>query len=167
MAVTCNWCDRGMRPPVAIGGNGDEEARGICDVCAKKLVLPTRGSAIGFLHSLDAPVFVADGDARFIAANGAARELAGGDPAEIEGWLAGDVFDCAWAGQAGGCGQSECCRACTIKSAISETIEKGRNVSRRKAYVDRSVDGRVLRDHFLVSTLRAGDAVLLRLDKDT
>jgi PAS domain-containing protein len=118
-----------------------------------------------FLENLDAPLFIANGDARFVAANGAARYLAGGDPAEIEGWLLADVFDCAWADQAGGCGQSECCRACLIRDSVKETLASGRPVTRRPAYLEvRSGEG-VRRDRYLISTLKAGEAVLLRIDR--
>ena len=117
------------------------------------------------LESDDAPVFVANGDARFIAANGKARHLAGGDPAEIEGWLVGDVFDCAWADLDGGCGKSECCRACLIKDAVTETIASGLAVTRKPAYLDVKTAAGVRRERYVISTLKAGDAVLLRMDQ--
>ena len=118
-----------------------------------------------FLDGLDAPVFIANGDARFIAANGKARHLAGGDPAEIEGWLVGDVFDCAWADLYGGCGKAECCRACQIKDSVTETLASGRAVKRKPAYLDVRTPEGVQRQHYVISTLRAGDAVLLRIDQ--
>ena len=120
---------------------------------------------LDFLDGFDAPIFIANGDARFIAANRLARSVAGGDPAELKGWLIADVFDCVWADLYGGCGKAECCRACLIKDALTETMTSGRAVMRKPAYLDVKTAEGVQRQHYVISTLKAGDAVLLRMDR--
>ena len=164
MNKICDWCDKELPGGPADGVSDGQVTYGLCDVCSNKLVSPTLSNVVNFLESVDAPVFVANGDARFIAANGKARHLAGGDPAEIEGWLVGDVFDCVWADLHGGCGKSECCRACLIKIAVTETIANGRAVTRSPAYLDVKTAEGIQRQHYVISTLKAGDAVLLRMD---
>ena len=165
----CDWCD-GETSAAPAGGATDgasdgASVAGLCEECAKRLAEPSLPNLVGFLEGVDAPVFVANGDARFIAANRRARHIAGGNPAEIEGWLVGDVMDCAWADSHGGCGKSECCRACAIRDALIETLTSGTAVTRKPAYMDVKTRAGIRREHYVISTLKAGDAVLLRMDR--
>ncbi len=164
MTKICDWCNKELPAESAVGASTAQEMGFTCDECAKRIVSTNGSNVVDFLHSLEAPVFVADSDARFIAANGEARRLAGGDPTEVEGWLVGDSFDCAAADLPGGCGKAECCRACIIRTAVTETMKSGRTIARRPGYLDVRANGIVQRKHYLISTLKAGDAVLLRID---
>lgn len=148
-----------------MGKAGGRVTDGLCVVCAEKLALPSLSNLVEYLESLDAPIFIASGDARFIAANGPARTVAGGDPAEIEEWLIGDVFDCVWSDSNGSCGKADCCRACLIRSSVAETLDTGRPVKRKPAYLDVRTPEGIQRKHYEISTLKAGDAVLLRVDQ--
>jgi len=167
MALTkiCDWCDRELLAWSTDGVSDRQITNGMCFDCAEKLAVPSLSSLVDYLESLDAPVFLANGDARFIAANRLARHVAGGDPAEIIGWLIADVFDCVWADLYGGCGKAECCRACLIKDAVAETIASGRVVTGKPAYLDVKTAEGVQRQHYVISTLKAGDAVLSRMDR--
>jgi hypothetical protein len=120
---------------------------------------------VDYFETLDSPIFVANGDSRFIAANTLARTLAGGNPSEIESWLIADSLDCVWADVYGGCGEAECCRACLIIHALTETIATGRAITRKPAYLDVQTENGVERQHYLISTLKAGEAVLLKMDR--
>ncbi len=169
MTKICDWCSMEIgegNTVLPTRASEDQSADGQCPECSKKLALPVLSNVLEYLDGLETPVFLADGDARFIAANRKARRLAGGDPAEIEGWLIGDFFDCIQADLPGGCGKDECCRACLIRTAVGETTETGQRVSREPAYLDVKTSHGVQRKHYFVSTLKAGDAVLLRIDDE-
>lgn len=165
LSRSCDWCEEALKASSATDSSDGRVTDGLCVECAEKLTLPALGSLLDYLDSLDAPVFIAHGDARFIAANRLARTVAGGDPAEIKDWLIGDLFDCVWADSYGGCGKAECCRACLIKDSVTETMASGRAVKRKPAYLDVLTAEGVQRQHYVVSTLKAGDAVLLRIDQ--
>lgn len=165
MIKVCAWCQKELPRDRADGVRDGKVTHGICDVCAENLASPNRAGVLEFLESLSEPVFLAGSDSRTVPGNSQARRLAGGDPAETGKDLVGDIFDCANSSLPGGCGRTECCRACTIRAAVSETIEKGRSVIRRRTYLDVRTANGVRRKHFHVSTLRAGDAVLLKIEE--
>lgn len=165
MNKTCDWCEVELVEDACAGTGDGRVTTGLCAECAAKLALPWLPNLLEYLDSLDAPIFIANGDARFIAANRVARTVAGGDPGEIKDWLIADVFDCVWADIYGGCGKTECCRACLIRDSVTETLASGRAVRRKPAYLDVRSPSGVERQHYLISTLKAGDAVLLRIDQ--
>ena len=117
-----------------------------------------------FLETLDGPVFLVDGDAKFIAANRRARDVVAKDDSEIDDHLGGEVIECANSHLPGGCGETEHCKACTIRQSITHTFVTGRSTRLVPAYQDIMGPDGVRRRRFLISTEKVGDAVLLRID---
>jgi len=66
-----------------------------------------------------------DGTGRTGYSNDAARRLVDKPEEKIEGLLVGDIFECVHASQPGGCGGTEHCSRCTIRSCIEKTYATG------------------------------------------
>lgn len=117
-----------------------------------------------FLDQLGDPVFLVDGDARFIAANRQAQAMVGKDSSEIEGHLFGSIVACANSILPGGCGTTEQCVACTIRQSVTAAVTQGKSRSRVPAYHDILTQDGISRRRFVISTERLGGSVLLRID---
>ena len=163
MIRICAWCKQELPHGRADGVRDGTITHGICDSCAQNLASPHPAGVQEFLEDLDAPVFLAGSDSRTLPANGCARKLAGGNPEEAANTLLGDIYECENAVKPGGCGRTVCCRACTIQLAVSETLDSGNAVLRRPAYLTASNGNG--KKHFLISTFKAGDAVMVKIDE--
>jgi hypothetical protein len=163
MKHVCAWCGR------EYGVSGEETApnhitHGICAECEEYFQRDEPESLRGFLNRFDAPVLCVDDDARVITTNDEACRLFETESAEIGDLMFGEMVQCSWSRLPEGCGRTEHCAACAIRLAVGDTLASGTDVEDRKAFVDRFDDeGHVRRSHFLVSTKRHGDAVLLKI----
>jgi PAS domain-containing protein len=166
MRHVCAWCGR------EYGVSGDETApnhitHGICAECEDYFQRDEPESLRRFLNRFDAPVLLVDDDAQVRTANDAACRLLETDPAEIGDLMFGEMVQCGWSRLPGGCGRTEHCAACAIRLIVGETLAMETDIVDRRALVDRFDDeGHVRRSHFLVSTERHGDTILLRI-RDT
>jgi hypothetical protein len=105
------------------------------------------------------------GNVMIAAANIAAQSLVGVNRPEIACSTVGEVIECVNVDLPGGCGKAECCRACTIRNTVVNTLATDCNFKHVPAYQDvRGADG-VQRTRFLISTEKVGDAVLLKIDE--
>jgi PAS domain-containing protein len=118
-----------------------------------------------YLDGLTAPIVVVDGDGRVTTANRQARTFLRKDLPEIEGYRGGEVFECEHARLPEGCGQTVHCSGCTIRMAVMDTLRTGVSRLRAPACLDCHTGNGVQRVEFLISTEKAGDVVLLRIDE--
>jgi hypothetical protein len=163
MKHVCAWCGREY-------GVSDEETNtnhvthGICAECEDYFQRDEPESLRRLLNRFDSPVLCVDDDAEVITANDEACRLLAKEPGEIGDLMFGEMAQCHWSRLPEGCGRTEHCAACAVRLVVSETLASGTAVQDRRAYVDRFDDeGYVRRFHFLVSTGRHGDTVLLKI----
>jgi hypothetical protein len=109
-------------------------------------------------------VAVVDRDGVLKAANRQLCELVKQDLSSVQGRKGGDVFECAYASLPGGCGQTIHCSACAIRRAVTDTLDSGVSQERVPASLQEGDPGRARRVELLISTERAGNHVLLRID---
>lgn len=61
-----------------------------------------------------------------------------------------------------GCGQTIHCKSCTIRNSVMDTLNTGISHTNVPAYLDKSLSKKT---KYLITTEKAGDAVLLRIDE--
>jgi hypothetical protein len=161
----CGWCGKDLGE---LKTEPDIEyliSHGICDDCAFHLLAEMGMPLREYLDHLEGPVLVVDGNGAIKTANKVAQDLLQKDLRGIEGYLGGLVFECVHATEPEGCGQTIHCSGCTIRRTVMETLRTGRNYFRVPAYADCNIKGDVSRIHYLISTEKLGDVVLLRVDE--
>nr|WP_321353051.1 hypothetical protein [uncultured Methanoregula sp.] len=161
MTTICSFCNTVTRPEIT---PDEPVSHGVCKPCYDR-ILSTHGFNIRkFLNLLDTPVFLVDNDVRILAANTLAITAADKPVEQIKGKLGGKVLECMNAVLAGGCGKSPFCPDCPIRASVNETYATGKAITRRPAKVCRKNRTTHETVSFLVSTRKAGDVVLLRLE---
>jgi len=161
MTTVCSFCNTVTRA----GITPDEPvSHGVCKPCYDK-ILSTHGFNIRkFLNMLDTPVFLVDNDVRILAANTLAITAVNKPVEQITGKLGGKVLECMNAVLPDGCGKTPFCPDCPIRASVNETYATGDEITRRPADLCRKIRGTKETVSFLVSTRKAGDVVLLRLE---
>jgi hypothetical protein len=167
MKIVCAWCGKSL---------GDKESRlfppdhithGICPECVEGMARATGPTLRDFLNRLDAPVVVMDRDCRVLGANTKALDLIGHPVDEIECVLCGPAIECAYSHLPQGCGNTEHCPACAIRQSIQQTHDTGEPLMRVPASDDIDTPDGIRRRRMTLSTEKAADIVLLRIDEMT
>jgi PAS domain-containing protein len=117
-----------------------------------------------FLNTFDEPILLIDENARVITANQSAREFLNKDFSEIEGYLGGEVMECAYSCLEGGCGNTIHCKSCTIRNLVMKTHETGKPFINQIAYQDIKVNDETQQMKFLISTEKLSDSVMLKVE---
>ena len=91
-----------------------------------------------------------------------------GQPQEtLQGHLGGEVLRCVNSFLGGGCGRTEDCQICPVRTRVMRTFSTGERSFNEEGSLTVSVDGKPVRAHFLISTAlirhRNGDFVLVSL----
>jgi PAS domain-containing protein len=147
------------------GPPGEEVSHGLCDEC-REYFFPGNGEPqtfLGFLDRLAPPVLVVDADVRIIAANGKACALLRKKPEEIVGQLGGNAIECRYSRREGGCGQTVHCKSCTIRMLVHDTFTTGRSRYDVPAYPDSDLSPPGQPLCFLISSIKAGNFVVVRI----
>jgi len=148
---------------------GDDSERpishGICDRCLTAQLLELSEPLPAFLDRLRAPVLVVDDDVGVLTANASACLLLGRSRESMRGYRGGDLIECVHARKPGGCGLQACCASCTIRRSVTETHETGAPVVGRPAFPDVQQGQQTVTVTMRISTEKAGDCVLLRIDE--
>lgn len=139
-------------------------SHGICHSCAERLWGEEGTQLQKFLASLGVPALLVDKAGKVQLVNQDLLEMAHKTREDVEGRFNGEVFDCWNADQPGGCGFTVKCSACVVRRTVLDTYDSGAGRARvpvtlkvRKNGVGRDVD-------FLLTTEKAGDRVLVRID---
>jgi len=160
MKTVCSFCDTVINPGTS---SGDPVSHGVCSVCYDRILNEFGFNVKHFLDQLDVPVFIVDSDVNILAANTLALELAGQPMEKIRGNLCGEALKCINAVRPKGCGKTEYCPDCGIRSAVHETFTTGKPLVSRSAILVRRASETIEKIPFLVSTWKQGNVVLLRL----
>ncbi len=165
MNSICAWCGRTLADAPDPGSDGRWITHGICDECRDTL-LGTMGIPLGeYLDSLPEPILLVDGKARVLDANAALRSSTREPGALPPGRLLGEVFECVHSAEPGGCGRTIHCSGCTIRRTVTDTFETGEGHLRVPATLTLSATGEPAPVQLLITTEKAGDHVLLRVDE--
>jgi len=165
MKKVCAWCKRELETL-----NTDHEemypiTHGICETCAGNLLTQMGRPLYDFLDSLEVPILLMESGPLVCTGNKHARKLLDKQLFEIEGSRGGEVIECAYSKRPEGCGNTEHCKSCTIRITVLETFATGKSFVRVPAYPDiQSVSG-IKTMRFLITTEKAGDFVLLRIEE--
>lgn len=139
---------------------------GICSLCMIKVtsdVVPR--SAAEILDFVQEPVFLIDSEGVVKAANESGRGLVGKEIEHIADKLGGDVFECSYANEEGGCGKSIHCRTCAIRNIVMDTLSSDRGHLKVPAFQNIMTDKGPQIMKFSVSTEKVGESILLRIDQ--
>jgi hypothetical protein len=117
-----------------------------------------------FLDSLPGPILVVDAECRVVGANTLGLQQISKDLAEIEGQLAGKVFECRNAKLPGGCGGTIHCKTCTIRRTVIKTAKTGESCVRVPALIDLADISKDMTIRFLISTENVKGAVLVMIE---
>lgn len=160
----CYVCGIELGAPLEQDLPEEHISHGVCRKCLDICMAGSGKAMEDFLDSLQAPVLVVDSDVRVLAANVHAQEVVSKRKLEINGRLAGEVFECAHAHQPGGCGHTLHCQSCTIRLTVTKTFHTGASFIRVPACQDLDTFEGPRKIRYLISTERAGGTVLLRID---
>lgn len=162
----CTWCEKEWQ---ADDSAADYVVTGsTCVSCRRRVSEAASQCSLNeYLNRLGAPVLVMDDDVRVMDFNEPARTVLGKSAADIEGFYGGDVIECVYAKQPGGCGNTEHCKACTIRKTVIHTYATGQPHVRVPAYQDIQTANGAREMRFTISTEKVGQFVLLRIDDVT
>jgi len=159
---TCIWC----KAEIPNGDPAHVITQCFCPACREYFSTPqNRKSLPQFLDELGVPVLVMDDTIRVLGFNESARALLGKNLEACVGRYGGDVLECAYARLPGGCGNTEHCKACTIRRTVTSTHLTGDSHVKVPAYQDLATPNGTREIRFLISTEKAGSFVLLRIDE--
>ena len=162
MLSVCAWCGE------EIGNTVFERelvSHGICDKCKSNMEFQYGGTLEKFLETLAARVLVVDGEGNVLMANKQALSMLEKTPKQVCGLKGGIVFECAYSRLPGGCGNSVHCSGCTIRNTVMGTLKTGVAVNKSPARLHKETAGGATSIDMLISTMKSGKFVLLKIDE--
>lgn len=169
MRRVCAWCRRELGFVENTKHPDSEVSHGICAECVQNFSFQTGVPYQQYMDSIPMPVLmlVVHADTYLITkhVNRKACEVLRKDPEEMVQHLAGNVFECAHARLPEGCGRTMHCSGCTIRRAVMETYRTGKPQSMVPATLKRTFSGKNDRLDLLITTIRIGEVVLLRIEE--
>lgn len=164
MKKICAWCKIILEPGDAAAAGDAPVSHGICHACAGKLLTAKPLALAEFLDRLDFPVLLVKAESGIELANRRACAMLGRTPELVKGKWPEDVAECIYAKAPGGCGRDVHCTGCALRQTLLDTFATGKshkNVPASATLLPRGIPQPV---QFLISTEKAGDFVLLRME---
>ncbi len=165
MKHICAWCKKSLG--ASKSDNSNIITHGICKDCATKVLNQGGISLNEFIDSIDAPILYMESSSKVISANKNALKVLGKEQKEIEHKAQGDVLECIYAKQDGGCGKHDHCKSCAIRFAVMNTLSTGKSILKIQSHSDIQQFDKIKKLKFLISTEKFGQFVLLRIDDIT
>ncbi|MFH1217077.1 MAG: hypothetical protein V1706_11310 [Pseudomonadota bacterium] len=167
MKRICAWCKKNLENPNGTQNKSDNEpiSHGICPDCVRKNFRHEAIGIIDFLDQFTNPILLVDRDTRVLAVNRAGLTALKRKDEDARGQLGGDFFSCSHARKPGGCGKTVHCKSCTIRNTVTDTYLTGKSHVKVPAYPELHHITGEKKVRFLISTEKAGDVVLLRIDE--
>lgn len=163
MRIECAWCRKTVRESAQHLAN-QPVSHGICMECAAKLVADMSKTLDSFLNRFEFPIVVVDVDAALVAANRHALRKKAGRFEIRKGARVGDLIECIHSYEAGGCGRTVHCRACTIRNLVKSTYTTGIAAEKVPATADIAAEGASEKIQYLITTEKIGDFVALKIE---
>lgn len=165
MIRVCSWCKKQMGKKEEYSSEGDI-THGICSQCMIKVTndgIPR--SAVEILDFIQEPVFLIDSEGVVKAGNQSGSALVGKEIEQIADKLGGDVFECSYAKEKGGCGKTVHCKTCAIRNIVMDTLSSNNGYVKVPAFQNiMTSDGPKIMK-FDISTEKVGECILLRIDQ--
>ena len=165
MKRVCAWCSKDLGIVTDSTRSDADISHGICEGCLNNIEFQQGVPLHRYLDSIPLPVLVVDRQVVVRAANRTASEALSKDPQEMVQHLAGNVFECAHARLPGGCGRTVHCSGCAIRRSVMRTYETGEPQTHVPAVLRRGVPGHPSDIELIITTVRSGNAVLLRVER--
>jgi hypothetical protein len=165
MKLVCAWCGAEIANPESDPNPDHPVSHGICLSCRENFASQKGVSFQEFLESIPLPILVVDNNFEILTANRKACEALGQTPRQVLRRLPGDVFECSYARLPEGCGKTIHCSGCVIRKAVTKSFETGEPQSMIPATLkfDDPDDSSAVA--LIITTLKAGSVVILRLDR--
>jgi hypothetical protein len=163
MKKVCSWCGKELKHSKVDQSDHNLLSHGICDDCKFHILAQGGVKLREYLNHVGVPVFIVDKDNRILASNKQAVETFKKKLPKVDDVLCGVVFECDHARLPEGCGKTVHCSGCTVRICIAKTIETGEVFTRVPAYLDCTQEC-TNKVHFLISTEKFGDAVIMRVE---
>ncbi|MBW1996949.1 MAG: hypothetical protein JRJ29_03175 [Deltaproteobacteria bacterium] len=165
MKVICSGCGIHLKDIPSEHFGDDGVSHGLCDSCYHHFLAQTGMPLTEYVEGIPAPVVTVTPEGIIGTANKAASKLLGKSFHEMQGFKAGDVFECEYARLPEGCGETIHCSGCTIRRTVMDTMETGMSHNRVPACLRKySYDGSC-QVELLISTEKKGGVVFLRIDE--
>jgi len=161
----CAWCGKSMGRLPASSRYRHPVTHGMCGACSHVLSAFRDLPLQQLIDRLDEPVLVVD-DATglVVTANQEAAAAFGKTVEDVAGQKGGAVMECVHTLEPGGCGRTEHCNGCTIRRLVTRAEEEGCGEFRAPAFQYCVTPAGIRKQHFLISTEKLEDLVLLRLE---
>jgi hypothetical protein len=137
---------------------------GVCEECLDRIGAQPGMPLRDFLDGIQAPVLLVDSGVVVKTANLAVQSLLKKDISQMRGERGGDVFECEYASQPGGCGGTLHCSGCAIRRAVTETFLTGESRSNVPAFLNERYESQFRQLGLQISTEKVWGMVLLRID---
>ena len=158
----CAWCKGSVAK--TLSPDRRRIADSVCGNCSESFVFQMGVPLQTFIDSLQAPIFVVDGDVVVQAANKWGYAMLKKDATQVLKQLGGVVFECAYARLPGGCGRTVHCSGCAIRRSVYHTMETGKSLTRVAAILNCGEAPEPGKIAMHISTEKMGNIVLLRVD---
>lgn len=167
MKKVCAWCTKELEAMQDLSNRdlNSKISHGICYECANKMYKDIGVKLGRFLERIMAPVVILSGTGKIKTANKLAQEFLNKGLTDIEGNDGGVVFECAYSKLPEGCGKTIHCSGCTIRNTVMNTFNSGKSHINVPAYLNIGNTENPQKIELLISTEKANDVVLLRVDK--
>jgi len=104
------------------------------------------------LENAPAIMLLVDDQVRILRANHAAASLTDRAPEDLAGLLGGEAIHCVNAARGDGCGRNLECQTCSIRGAVTATVQSGRPIRQQQGWILLETSGQYYKRHILVST---------------
>ncbi len=159
--VKCGWCGEEIIEGVNDGSLKDS---GLCDACFKmRDYYHVKVEELDQI--IDYPVLIVDDNMVVKEANKPAVLLARKDVDTIKNSLCGNVLNCIYSEEEGGCGKTEHCMGCVIRNSTNETFSTGKPMENQKSFHYIRKNGDIVEMEITLSTKMMGDHVLLSINR--
>jgi PAS domain-containing protein len=136
MKVICSYCRKPQ--PDKEPFEHDRVSHTMCSECYEHYWRQWEGLTIGeYLDGFNAPVLLIDADGRVAAANQAAADRLGKPDRTAHGLLGREAMECIYSRLPEGCGRTVHCETCSVRIAVTNTLETGTPIRRMEVQVTR------------------------------
>lgn len=135
MKHVCAWCNVLLTEDDHEAADGRNISHGICESCSKKLVSEPPVEMKNSLDVFKTPVLSLNNDGVMLSGNEIALNIINKSVGEISLHRAGEVLECVFSSEPGGCTKTSHCGSCTVRQLLKKTHETGVGYSDVPAYL--------------------------------
>lgn len=161
----CAWCSKDMGSAGGLGPYRHPVTHGMCGACSHILSNFRDLPLDNLINQLGGPIMVVDENSSLVVtANEEAAAVFGKTVEEMAGQRGGNVMECVHAREPEGCGRTVHCTGCTIRRLVLRTAASGDGEDQASAFQYRVTPGGIRKQHYLISTEKLEDLILLRIE---